>query len=211
MDNQEDLNAMKRYSEMSPEDRNKILEMQNDLVAHSKQKAEYNKNGYPSEEKPDDLEKEKTGVSEKISMPGLQQALINEMGSSFGQELRRIDNDEAITKIINRVIKVSQVDTNQISDGYHTFYDLYEHRIALFIALCKNVEWSKVWKSIKHSDGTEMEGWFIMGIGKEAGQQITYHLPDFMWEECEFAETLNKAPEFDGHTSTDVLLRLKDL
>ena len=51
----------------------------------------------------------------------------------------------------------------------------------------------------------------MVTLNKEKGKQITYHIPLDRWDECEFAETLDKAPEFDGHTSQDVLERLKDL
>jgi hypothetical protein len=99
----------------------------------------------------------------------------------------------------------------EVSDGYHTFDELYEHRIVLFIALCKAYH-PPVWCSVFHSDGTQYGDWFILGIGKEKGKQITYHLPAKYWSEvCEFAEVLEKAPEFDGHTSQDVLERLKNL
>lgn len=108
--------------------------------------------------------------------------------------------------------------TVSASDGYHTFEELYEHRVALFMALCKaqlNLFYEglgdKAWKSKHHSDGTMFEGWFIMGIGKGAGHQITYHLPIEKWDECEFAEEVVRAPEFDGHTPADVLTRLKNL
>ncbi len=105
-------------------------------------------------------------------------------------------------------------------DGYHTFDELYEHRITLFIALCrylsvkgvfKNPPHLQSWRSTFHSDGTEWRGWFILGIGKKKGEQITYHLPESKWSETDFAETLPHAPEFDGHTSEDVLQRLKRL
>jgi len=107
-------------------------------------------------------------------------------------------------------------------DGYHTFDELYEHRITLFIALCKEFQWGLKrdgvaltyrlsWRSKLHHDGTFFDGWFIMGIGKKDGKQITYHLPMSKWEETKFAETLEKAPEFDGHTSDDVLERIKKL
>jgi len=96
-------------------------------------------------------------------------------------------------------------------DGYHTFDELYEHRIRLFIALCKAYH-PPVWCSVLHSDGSKYEDWFILGMGREKGKQITYHLPARFWNEvCEFAEVLEKAPEFDGHTSQDVLERLKNL
>jgi len=110
-------------------------------------------------------------------------------------------------------------------DGHHTMDELYDHRIELFIALCKEldrerkravehggvVRYSSVWRSKLHSDGEAWAGWFIMGIGKDKGTQITYHLPLSKWEETDFAETLEHGPEFDGHTSDDVLQRLKNL
>lgn len=109
-------------------------------------------------------------------------------------------------------------DNMQVSDGYHTMDELYEHRIALYIALTKEIEKNapydtdkKVWRSKLHDDGSEFEGWFVLGIGKEKGKIITYHLPNAKWDEVSFAETLDRAPEFDGHTPADVLERLKTL
>lgn len=122
----------------------------------------------------------------------------------------------------------------ECSDGYHTFSELYEHRIALYLALCKKINaedelnksmrafkegfafdrnsWIReVWRSKLHSDGTSFDGWFVLGVNKEEGKQITYHLPLVKWEETNFAETLDKAPEFDGHTAHDVLERFKKL
>ena len=114
-----------------------------------------------------------------------------------------------------------------VSDGFHTFDELYEHRVTLFIALClqlrekinadnvngvKMAEISnKIWRSKKHADNTMFDGWFILGINKKKDEQITYHLPIKRWDETEFAETLDKAPEFDGHTPNDVIERLKNL
>lgn len=131
-----------------------------------------------------------------------------------------------INEIINASIKLysenGYLDANLISDGYHTFGELYEHRITLFIAYCKilsnlfspeRISGSKniIWRSKLHSDGSEFKGWFMLGIYKEKGEQITYHLPISEWENTNFAETLDKAPEWDGHTSEDVLTRLKNL
>jgi hypothetical protein len=56
-----------------------------------------------------------------------------------------------------------------------------------------------------------MEGWFLLGLGVKAGKQITYHLPNEFWKRCDFARTVTVAPEFDGHTSSDVLTRLLDI
>jgi hypothetical protein len=100
------------------------------------------------------------------------------------------------------------------SDGYHTFNELYEHRISLFIALCSEIDartpTGYVWRSHRHSDGTMFEGWFLMGIGTEPGDQISYHLPLARWPDTDWLGTERlTAPEFDGHTAADVLTRLK--
>lgn len=114
-----------------------------------------------------------------------------------------------------------------VSDGYHTIAELYDHRITLFIALCRIVQdWvyppgarnvvpdgysKRVVRSKKHHDGSSFEGWFILMMDREKGKQKSYHLPLSRWDETDFAETLDKAPEWDGHTSADVLERLKTL
>lgn len=111
-----------------------------------------------------------------------------------------------------------------VSDGYHTFNELYEHRIELFICLCRAFTYYAdkcddakfcqkyfTWKSKYHSDGSKYDGWFVLGLNKENGKQITYHIPMNRWAECKFAETLEKSPDYDGHTSEDVLHRLKNL
>ena len=102
-------------------------------------------------------------------------------------------------------------DSMSISDGFHTMDELYDHRITLYIALCKSLDNGNVWRSKKHSDGElAFEGkWFVLGIWREKGKQITYHLPIEKWEETTFAEDLEVAPEWDGHSPNDVLGRLK--
>lgn len=115
---------------------------------------------------------------------------------------------------INRLIKINKIDTDQISDGYHTFGELYDHRIELWILVCSIMEKISVsyhtWRTKKHSDGEEIEGWFVLGMNMKAGQQITYHLPMDRWNDCAFANEIHMAPEFDGHTADDVLTRLKN-
>lgn len=104
--------------------------------------------------------------------------------------------------------------TGRTSDGYHTFDELYEHRITLWIALCKRLVGSHrayVWRSRLHSDGTGHPNWFVLGVGEAPGQQMTYHLPSYRWEDCSFAHTRPVAPTFDGHSPADVLERIKKL
>lgn len=127
------------------------------------------------------------------------------------------DVQEHVTNNINwgiAYLKNNDFAPGGISDGYHTFDELYEHRIVNFIALCRIIEGGglfDVWRSTTHSDGSVWDGWFILGINHEPGKQITYHLPVSKWEETAFASTLDCAPEFDGHTSADVLERIKQL
>ncbi len=108
-------------------------------------------------------------------------------------------------------------DLGHLSDGYHTFDELYAHRVALWIALCKltqespRFQYREVWKTKLHSDGTCLDGWFVLGMSLEDGRQLTYHLPIKEWEACNFALELDKAPEFDGHTGQDVINRLYTL
>lgn len=127
-------------------------------------------------------------------------------------------NYDSMEELLNMAIKSEDMDTNLISDGYHTFGELYEHRIVNFVTVCKMyksilIYGHNVWRSKKHSDGELAFGgtWFVLGIGKEQGKQITYHLPIEKWESTSFAETLGMAPEWDGHTSQDVLERLSKL
>lgn len=102
-------------------------------------------------------------------------------------------------------------------DGYHTFDELYDHRITLFIVLCDYLACEtklKIWRSKRHSDGELCFGTgtqYVLGIGTIPGKQITYHIPIERWEETRFAETMETAPEWDGHTSDDVIERLKKL
>lgn len=118
-------------------------------------------------------------------------------------------------EVINQAIQSTSPDTNLISDGYHTFGELYEHRIALFIALCNHIylyqPTKPVWKSRVHFDGTSLDGWFIAGIGLKNGEQITYHLPEKDWDKLRIV-AYDKAPvEWDGHMSADVIKRLLEL
>jgi hypothetical protein len=105
--------------------------------------------------------------------------------------------------------KTFKIVGDDMSDGFHTFDELYDHRIALYIALCKKTK--GVWRSRIQSDGGCYPGWFLLGIGTEAGKQITYHLPLKYWKMTGFAQTKYKAPKWDGHTSADVLKRLLEI
>lgn len=97
----------------------------------------------------------------------------------------------------------------QISDGYHTFDELYYHRMMLFSVICNTYK-DKAWKSWKHDDGTMYDDYFIVGIDTEEGQ-YTYHYHKDNWDMFEVKE-LEYAPVWDGHKPKDItrLLTLLD-
>lgn len=105
-----------------------------------------------------------------------------------------------------RHIKVP--DVGEVSDGHHTFNELYDHRHALFMALmAAHPEMS--WRSKQHEDGSMWEGWFIAGMELPNGM-ITYHMPEANWHLLDgIVQTLDKAPKWDGHTAEQVVERLR--
>lgn len=94
------------------------------------------------------------------------------------------------------------VDVEKMSDGYHTFADLYEQRLILSAALAKNNPYA--WKSKRHEDGSVPfgGGWFIMGFDTGEGC-YTYHYELKDWDLFQCKE-LDKGKPWDGHTSKDV-------
>jgi hypothetical protein len=99
------------------------------------------------------------------------------------------------------------------SDGYHTFNDLYDFRKAYNAALFN--EWSasgkcSVHKSWRHHDGELCfgGGWFIVVAVLPDGQ-ISNHYEAKDWNLFSVPETERALFEFDGHTSDDVIHRLK--
>ena len=104
-------------------------------------------------------------------------------------------------------------DRSQISDGYHTFAELYEHRHALMLALM-HAKPTMCWFSRRHSDGElpfGSKGWFIAGVELPAGA-ITYHLPTRLLcvARATGATELTAGKPWDGHTANDVVTRLTD-
>lgn len=106
-------------------------------------------------------------------------------------------------------------DVSKISDGYHSFEELYEFRKVYNAALFN--QWAKsglyqVHKSWKHNDG-ELAfggGWFIVVAVLPSGQ-ISNHYEAKDWDLFKIPAEEKALFLFDGHTSADVLDRLKQL
>lgn len=93
------------------------------------------------------------------------------------------------------------VKIGQLSDGYHSFDELYAHRMNLFAVICRQNRLN-AWKSKLHDDGTMYPNYFIVGINTPSGP-FTYHYRMDSWDLFDIKE-LERAPEWDGHTSADI-------
>lgn len=98
-------------------------------------------------------------------------------------------------------LKMQLENIENVSDGYHTFGELYYHRMVLFSVICNTFK-EISWKSKLHSDGTMFDGYFIVGINTPKGQ-YTYHYELKYWDIFN-VEELEKAPEYDGHKPEDI-------
>lgn len=105
-------------------------------------------------------------------------------------------------KILNlKELKMQLENIQNVSDGYHTFDELYYHRMILFSVICNTFK-EMAWKSKLHSDGTMFDGYFIVGVDTSKGQ-YTYHYDLKFWNDFNIKE-LEKAPEYDGHKPEDI-------
>lgn len=118
--------------------------------------------------------------------------------------------------------------TENTSDGYHTFKELYEFRKAYNVALFN--EWGSqkerqignqwtplntknhVHKSWKHHDGELCfgGGWFIVVAVLPTGQ-ISNHYKAEDWDLFNIPEVEKALFPFDDHTGEDVIKRLLEL
>lgn len=114
-----------------------------------------------------------------------------------------------IEQLINQLIAVckenNMINSKKISDGRHTFEELYEHRIILFSIICnQNADVS--WKSKKHFDEEHdpmFNDSFIAGITTSLGN-VTYHIKMKYWDLFRVKEIPN-AFEYDGTTPSEGL------
>ena len=111
------------------------------------------------------------------------------------------DTERERREAICKVAGVSEID--DLSDGFHTFRQLYYQRMMLFATIVRRNK-DKAWKSLRHEDGELCfgGGWFIVGIDTPEGS-YTYHYENsyFGLFDC---EELGRGKHWDGHTEKDV-------
>lgn len=140
-----------------------------------------------------------------------------------------------LKEIQEKINSLPQEMIGELSDGYHTFNELYEFRkmynAALFNAwaikdevirtyaintkteIDKNSQvYKNVHKSWKHNDGELCfgGGWFIVSAMLPTGQ-ISNHYPASDWDLFRVPICEKALFEYDNHTPQDVISRLKSL
>lgn len=119
-------------------------------------------------------------------------------------------NDECLIRIEGESV--------ELSDTYHTIHELYQHRMALNIALFNC--WSSgydnrigevnVVKSKLHHDGTMFDGGYFIVMATTKEGQVSYHYKLEHWDKFLIRE-VERAPEWDGEGSAVVMQRLMKL
>lgn len=102
-------------------------------------------------------------------------------------------------------------DPSTISDGYHTFAELYEYRMLYNAHAAEGwAQQGKAVKSWRHSDGEECfgGGWFVVVVDLHPHGQVSNHYPAADWDLFHVPE-VETAPEWDGHTPADAAARLR--
>lgn len=101
--------------------------------------------------------------------------------------------------------------TGSISDGYHTFDELYEYRMLYNAHAAEGwAQQGKAVKSWRHSDGEECfgGGWFVVVVDLYPHGQVSNHYPAADWGLFHVPE-VERAPEWDGHTPQEAARRLR--
>lgn len=87
---------------------------------------------------------------------------------------KELKENTVLVDLVNKAVQeIPENQISKVSDGYHTFRELYEHRMTLFQALVNEMastnsrsqyeipDYRNVWKSRQHSDGTMFGNMFI--------------------------------------------------
>lgn len=125
----------------------------------------------------------------------------------------RDEEDEKALKQLNKWLawlekQGEPQDKGEISDGYHTFNELYYYRMLYNAAFFNMLPKEWVHKSKKHHDGEDCfgGGWFIVMANLPTGQ-ISNHYELKDWDLFQIPEK-EVADKWDGHTPQEAANRL---
>lgn len=116
---------------------------------------------------------------------------------------------DTLQALLVQTLKAMPGGKNRISDGYHTFDELYDHRRALTVALCFALP-HLAWRSKEHhpDDSPMFEGgYFIVGIDLPTGT-ITYHYKLSHWDDFAHVPELEHGRKWDGAPPSATVERL---
>lgn len=148
--------------------------------------------------------------------------MINELKLSLIHGIERVTNNTRLTAaqavdLIGSILELSDKDAPQeVSDGYHTFKELYGIRHVLSLGAfgwLKSMGWHVEAVTGEHSDGSKMyDGWFMLGA-TDGINQVTFHLPLLYLNAAEAFAVKVEKPSFvyDGHTTADVMITLASM
>lgn len=111
-------------------------------------------------------------------------------------------------KLLQRIKNIF-LPEDKVSDGYHSFEELYKYRMLYNAAFFNSIKDKyNVYKSRKHSDGELCfgGGWFIVIAELPTGQISNhYNMEDWLLFKIPVKE---KADPWDGHTPEEAASRL---
>lgn len=102
-------------------------------------------------------------------------------------------------------------DPAELTDGYHTMQDLYDHRRALTAALAAVAAPHSAYRT-RHHHPTDTEpmhpGYFLVSIHLPGQGEIRYHYPIQHWDDFAAVPEVPYAAVWDGATPADNITRL---
>lgn len=119
-------------------------------------------------------------------------------------------------KITDLVPNITEEEIGEVSDGYHTFNELYYYRLLYNAAFLNTLAWYQdnintfnIYKSKRHHTGEECfgGGWFIVMVDLPTGQ-VSNHYEMKYWDLFKIPEK-EIADEWDGHTPQIAAERLR--
>lgn len=118
-----------------------------------------------------------------------------------------------IRALLNQALRALPGGMKDVSDGHHTFDELYDHRRALTAVLAASATSDgSAWRSKEHhpDDDLMYEDCFIVGIELPTGT-ITYHYGLACWDDFAAVPERAHAPKWDGAPPAATVDRLLEL
>ncbi len=128
--------------------------------------------------------------------------IYNAVIGTFPAEYAHHGDYEELHERLADLIEPPEI-TDDTSDGYHTFGQLYYQRMVLFAVLVQEHK-DRAWKTWNHEDGEPCfgGGWFLVTIDTPRGA-YGYHYEEKYWNLFDCKE-LPKAKHWDGYTEENV-------